>query len=67
MDFKNIHIGKLINQLVAVRDRNIPHLYFLNCTVNGMENVESQNLNTDILLRWSTLLNYDFLGFIPNI
>lgn len=62
MDFKNIHIGKLIKQLVAERGIEISRICnFLNCTVNDMEKMyESQSLNTDILLRWSKLLNYDF-------
>ncbi len=32
-----------------------------------LKNVESQNLNTDILLRWSKLLIMIFSEFIPNI
>jgi hypothetical protein len=61
-DFKNIHIGELIHQKVI--ENNIEELRickFLHCdTIVLTEMYKSESLDTNILLRWSKLLEYDF-------
>ncbi|MDQ1162420.1 transcriptional regulator with PAS, ATPase and Fis domain [Chryseobacterium sp. SORGH_AS 447] len=62
MNFKEIHIGELIKK--AVKDRGIETsriCTFLNCNVRDIPKMyKAQTLNTDTLLRWSKLLEYDF-------
>ena len=62
MNFKEIHIGTLINQLVAERGVETPRICnFMKCTEEEIETMYLQeNLPTDILLKWSKLLEYDF-------
>jgi len=61
-NFKNIHIGSLIHQ--AVKESNIELsriCNFLKCSekeILGM--YEAESLDTDTLLRWSKLVEYDF-------
>lgn len=60
--FKNIHIGKLIEALVLEKKLNeerICHFLKINETQLGkMYHVNS--MDTELLLRWSKLLEYDF-------
>ncbi|MDW9378751.1 transposase [Chryseobacterium sp. JV558] len=62
MDFKNIGIGELISKRVNELEVDIPRIInFLKCSeeeVQEMYNAES--LDTNLLLRWSKLLEYDF-------
>ncbi|WP_294221508.1 transposase [uncultured Chryseobacterium sp.] len=62
MDFKNIHIGKLIQEKVSENEVNI--LRICNFFKAGEEQIydmyECHELSTGILLRWSKLLEYDF-------
>lgn len=60
--FKNIHIGSCIE--LRVNELNIPIervCSFLNTDKQGIQNVySSSSLDTELLLRWSKLLKYDF-------
>lgn len=62
MLYKNIHIGKYIKEMVD--DKNISIERICNFLAKDEEFVEkvyeSKSIETDILLRWSKLLEYDF-------
>ncbi|SUX46465.1 transposase [Chryseobacterium indoltheticum] len=62
MLYKNIHIGKYIKEMVD--HKNIPIERICNFLAKDEEFVEkvyeSKSVETDILLRWSKLLEYDF-------
>lgn len=60
--FKNIHLGFLIKQRVLECGIDLKRICsFMKCTEEEIENMyESESLNSDILLRWSKLLKYDF-------
>ncbi|MGC4129687.1 MAG: transposase [Bergeyella sp.] len=62
MNFKSIHIGALIEQAVAERGIELSRICnFMKCTEEEIQNMYTQeNLSTDILLKWSKLLEYDF-------
>lgn len=62
MNFKEIHIGQLIEKRVSENDIDIGRIgKFLNCTEKEITKMyHSKDLNTEILLRWSKLLEYDF-------
>ncbi|MBT2619973.1 MULTISPECIES: transposase [Chryseobacterium] len=61
-NFRNIHIGKFIH--LRVKESNIDLLRicnFMKCTDEEINEMYIQeNLPTNILLRWSKLLEYDF-------
>lgn len=60
--FKNIHIGRMIEQLV--KEKNISSdrvCKFLNCTKTELLKMYGEeSLDTNILLKFSKLLEYDF-------
>ncbi|MGE8553189.1 MAG: transposase [Chryseobacterium jejuense] len=62
MNFKDIHIGSLINQRVT--ECNIEQsriCNFFKCTEADIEEMFLQKtLSTDLVLKWSKLLEYDF-------
>ena len=62
MNFKSIHIGILINKAVTESGIEMSRICnFFNCTEDEViEMYQQENLPTDILLRWSKLLEYDF-------
>ena len=62
MNFKEIHIGKLISQLVIELNVEIPRiLNFLKCTEEELEDMyRARSIDSDLLLKWSKLLEYDF-------
>ena len=62
MNFKSIHIGSLINQLVTESGIEISRICnFLKCSEDEIsEMYGAKSLDTEILLRWSKLLEYDF-------
>ncbi|AZA83292.1 transposase [Chryseobacterium lactis] len=62
MNFKNIHIGTFIKQKVLESEMKISRICnFFKCTEEEIEVMyEAQSLDTEILLRWSKLLKYDF-------
>ena len=61
-NFKEIHIGSLINTAVAESGIEMSRICnFLKCSKEEIEKMYTQeNLSTDILLKWSKLLDYDF-------
>lgn len=61
-NFKNIHIGKFIQLRVKENDIDVPRICnFMKCTEPEINEMYLQeNLSTDILLKWSKLLEYDF-------
>lgn len=62
MNFKNIHIGKMIKQAVAESQMEMSRICnFIKCTEDEiLEIYNSQSLDTEVLLKWSKLLEYDF-------
>ena len=62
MNFKEIHIGSLLNQLVTESGIEVSRICnFLKCTKKEISKMyESKSLDTELLLRWSKLLEYDF-------
>ena len=62
MNYKEIHIGTLINQTVTESGIEISRICnFFKCTLKDVEEMYTQeNLPTDVLLKWSKLLEYDF-------
>ena len=62
MNFKEIHIGKMLK--IAVTESGIAMsriCNFLKCEEEEVKQIYLQeNLSTDILLKWSKLLEYDF-------
>jgi len=62
MNFKEIHIGTLINQAVIENKIELSRICnFMKCTeqeVNEMYNMSS--LEIEVVLKWSKLLEYDF-------
>lgn len=62
-DFKNIHIGQAVKSRVSeCDDVNISRICkFFNCDEQKILMMYTcENLETDILLKWSKLLEYDF-------
>ncbi|WP_300687938.1 transposase [Chryseobacterium sp.] len=61
-NFKNIHIGKLIHFRVSENKIDLQRICrFLDCTENEVNAMYLQeDLPTNILMRWSKLLEYDF-------
>ena len=62
MNFKEIHIGKMLK--IAVTESGIAMsriCNFMKCEEEEVKQIYLQeNLSTDILLKWSKLLEYDF-------
>ncbi|RKE72033.1 transposase [Chryseobacterium sp. AG363] len=61
-NFKDIHIGKMILKCVEEKDIETTRICsFFKCSLDEIENMyESENLDTELLLKWSKLLEYDF-------
>nr|WP_276966574.1 transposase [Chryseobacterium sp.] len=61
-DIKNIHIGKIIRQKAEEKGIETKRIQnFLNCSENEIQKMyENPSIETDLLLRWSKLLKYDF-------
>ncbi|MET3037168.1 transposase [Chryseobacterium sp. NRRL B-14859] len=62
VDFKNIHIGTLVKRRVAESGIEMSRICnFFKCTANDIDEMYNhENLTTDLLLKWSKLLEYDF-------
>ncbi|REC76495.1 transposase [Chryseobacterium elymi] len=62
MDLKNLHIGSMIKEKVTKSDIEIHRICkFLNCSEEDIIKMyESPGIGTELLLRWSKLLQYDF-------
>lgn len=61
MNFKEIHIGKLIRKIVK-EDQIDPHKIYNYLDISETELTamyHSKSLDTDLLLKWSKLLKYD--------
>ena len=61
-NFKNIHIGQFITQRVKECDvDNVRICKFFGCSQAEVDQMYTmQNLCTELLLKWSKLLRYDF-------
>jgi hypothetical protein len=61
-NFKQLNIGVLVQQKVGETNIEISRICsFLKCTEEEVENMYvSKSLDSEILLRWSKLLKYDF-------
>ena len=62
MNFKDIHIGQMIEERVAEGGIELSRICnFMKCTEEEIQEMYTQgNLSTNILLKWSKLLEYDF-------
>lgn len=62
MNFKEIHIGHLIEKRVEECDIEITRICnFLNCSEAEIQEMyKKESIDTSYLLRWSKLLAYDF-------
>lgn len=62
IDVKNIHIGKLIEQRIKEMDIDEERIKkFLKCSEEELRNILfSKAIDSDVLLRFSILLEYDF-------
>lgn len=62
MNFKDIHIGSLINQSVTENRIEVSRICnFFKLTVDEITDMyKKEDLPTNILLKWSKLLDYDF-------
>ena len=62
MNLKHIHIGKMIEKEVADCGIEMSRICnFMKCEEEEVKQIYLQeNLSTDILLKWSKLLEYDF-------
>ena len=62
MNLKNIHIGQMIDTRVAESGIEISRICnFLNCSEEEIQKMyQTKSLDTEILLKWSKLLEYDF-------
>ena len=62
LNFKNIHIGQIIEKRVTEGGIEISRICnFMKCTEEEIQEMYTQgNLSTNILLKWSKLLEYDF-------
>jgi len=64
MLYKIIHIGEIIKEIVDLQEISIDRiLNFFNKDENFVKNIyESKSIDTEILLKWSKLLKYDFFS-----
>lgn len=62
MNFKNIHIGNIINQAVMEREIEMSRICnFMKTTEEDIKKMYKQeDLPCNLLLKWSKLLEYDF-------
>lgn len=62
MLFKDIHLGKLIQERVKETGFPIERLVnFLKCSEKDIENMyNNKSIESEMLLKWSKLLQYDF-------
>lgn len=61
-DFKNIHLGKLIQKRTIECGITYSRISnFFKCNIEEIENMySSESLDSNLLLKWSKLLEYDF-------
>jgi hypothetical protein len=65
MNFKDIHIGALIAQKTTENEIEKKRICnFLKCTEEEIaEMYQSKSLDSELILKWSKLLEYDFFRF----
>lgn len=61
-DYKEIHIGSIVQSRVTEKGTDMQRICkFMKCTEEEIhEMFESKSIDTDNLLRWSKILEYDF-------
>lgn len=61
-NFEKIHIGKLISEIVSVRnfDEYRIETFFKNTDIKIEDVYNSESIDTHYLLKWSKLLKFDF-------
>lgn len=62
MDFKNLHIGFTIKQKILENNIDIVRICkFMKCSEEEIQKMyDSKSLDSDVILRWSKLCEYDF-------
>lgn len=62
MDFKNLHIGSIIKQRISGSNIEITRICkFMKCTEDEIKKMyDSKSLDSEILLKWSKLTDFDF-------
>ena len=62
MNFKEINVGQMLEMLVAESGIEISRICnFMHCMEEEIEEMyQSKSLDTEVLLKWSKLLEYDF-------
>ena len=62
MNFKEIHIGKMLQNKVVEQDVKMPRICkFLKISEEEiLEMYHAKSIDTEILLKWSKILDYDF-------
>ncbi|MCT2562733.1 transposase [Chryseobacterium herbae] len=62
MNFKNIHIGHIIQKRALESEIETSRICkFLNCSENELNIMyTAKSLDSDVILRWSKILEYDF-------
>lgn len=65
LNFKSIHIGKIIKERIGDSDANLQKVCsYFGYSVNDIKKIyEMESIDTKELLRWSKLLRYDFFRF----
>lgn len=65
MDYKNIHIGSHIKHIADLRELSISRAcLFLKCNYEDIKEMYTKkSLDSDLLLRWCKLLDYNFFMF----
>lgn len=68
MEYKNINIGELIKKRVQYLGINSDRICsFMKINEKEIEEMyHHNNIDTDVLLKWSKLLEYDFSGCIAS-
>lgn len=63
--FKTIHIGQQIKNIATIKELSISRAcQFLKCSAQDIEEIyEKESLDSDQLLRWCKLLDYNFFMF----
>ncbi|WP_160138719.1 helix-turn-helix domain-containing protein [Chryseobacterium sp. c4a] len=62
MNFKDIHIGQMVKALVAERGIDMPRIcnFFKYSEDNIEQMYKEKSMDSEVLLKWSKLLQYDF-------
>jgi len=62
MNFKNIHIGEMIEKEVSAREIELSRICnFIKCSEEDVSRMyKEKSIDTETLIKWSKLLDYDF-------